>query len=252
PNFHGLEMLPLLGAILLVLAILAFRPRPRATMLAVIAANIAMTLIAQRNVAMFALTAVPLLALVVNPWWADTVGRWPPLQRFGRLARSGHTTPLVLAGVAWLAVITLSRGQIAGRTIVPEGFSSTRFPVAAVTEARQAGLEGRLFHEFIWGGYVLHAWPEQRVFIDGGTDFYGSALLKTHQAVIGLQPGWRDSLETYRIELVLVRSRSSLAAELARDATWRVWHCDSTAALFTRHQHDPPPAAIPSPECLSR
>ena len=37
--------------------------------------------------------------------------------------------------------------------------------------ARAEKLQGRIFHDFIWGGYLLYAWPEQKVFIDGGTDF---------------------------------------------------------------------------------
>ena len=51
-----------------------------------------------------------------------------------------------------------------------------------------------MFNNFIWGGYLLHAWPEQRVFIDGGTDHYGEKLFNEYIQVWNLDPGWRDVL----------------------------------------------------------
>jgi hypothetical protein len=100
--------------------------------------------------------------------------------------------------------------------------------------ARGEGISGRIFHEFVWGGYLLWAWPEQKVFIDGGSDFYGGELLRAHREVISLQPGWRDSLDVWRIDLVLVRSDGAMASELVREPAWRSWYADSTATLFQR------------------
>ncbi|HXF94997.1 MAG TPA: hypothetical protein VNI61_02725, partial [Gemmatimonadales bacterium] len=116
------------------------------------------------------------------------------------------------------------------------------FPAEAVARARAAGLEGRIFHEFAWGGYLLHAWPEQPVFIDGQTDLYGEELARQYLQVATLAPGWRAVLDEWRIALVLVPTRSRLAAELARDGAWSVWHCDETAVLF-RRQDGAAPAA---------
>jgi hypothetical protein len=106
--------------------------------------------------------------------------------------------------------------------------------VAVVEQARAEGLTGRLFHEFIWGGYLLWAWPEQKVFIDGGSDFYGGDLLRAHRHVVNIQPGWADSLDVWRIDLVLVPTLGPMGAELAREPGWRVWQADSTATLFQR------------------
>ena len=53
-----------------------------------------------------------------------------------------------------------------------------------------------MFNNFIWGGYLLQAWPEQRVFIDGGTDHYGEQLFNEYIQVWNLEPGWRDVLGT--------------------------------------------------------
>jgi hypothetical protein len=118
--------------------------------------------------------------------------------------------------------------------VIPNGFDPIRFPVAAVDRARAEGVSGRIFHEFTWGGYLLWAWPEQKVFIDGGSDFYGGELLRAHRHVLNIQPGWRDSLDTWRTDLVLVRTDGAMADELVHEPAWRPWYADSTATLFRR------------------
>ncbi|HEX9166073.1 MAG TPA: hypothetical protein VF862_09190, partial [Gemmatimonadales bacterium] len=148
--------------------------------------------------------------------------------------RSGRTLPYVVITVALLGALALGRGRVGSVEIIPDGFDPERFPVAAVERARAEDVPGRIFHEFVWGGYLLWAWPEQKVFIDGGSDFYGGELLRAHREVIGIQPGWRDSLEVWRIDLVLVRSDGAMAGELARESAWRAWYSDSTATLFRR------------------
>jgi hypothetical protein len=106
--------------------------------------------------------------------------------------------------------------------------------VAVVRRARAEHLQGHIYHSFIWGGYLIYAWPEQKVFIDGGTDFYGTDLLKNYMAIGGLAPGWRDSLAQWNISLALIQPGSSLAHELLREPGWRLHDCDATAALLQR------------------
>ncbi len=95
-----------------------------------------------------------------------------------------------------------------------------------------------MFNNFIWGGYLLHEWPEQRVFIDGGTDHYGEKLFNEYIQVWNLEPGWRDVLKRWDID-------SGAAA--ARAAGWPTSWCgtrDGDLALrFDRR--DPAAGARP-------
>jgi len=103
-----------------------------------------------------------------------------------------------------------------------------------VVKARAERLEGTLFNSFIWGGFLLLAWPEQRVFIDGGTDHYGDKLFEEYVQVWNLDPGWREIIKRRSIDMALVPPQSRLADELVRDENWTVWYCDSTAALLRK------------------
>ncbi len=135
---------------------------------------------------------------------------------------------------AALIGLGLAGGRIGETRFLPDRLDASEFPVAAVDRARASGLSGRIYNEFHWGGYILFAWPEQKVFIDGQTDFYGEALLRDYAAVRELAPGWRDILDRWRIQIVMVPSQTSLTHELARDPGWVLWHCDPTAAVLQR------------------
>jgi len=235
PDFHSVDLYPFLATLLAVMVMLALRPRPHWTHLVVLLGNTAMALISQRNIVLFALLSIPLLALDLAPWWDDTVAGSAFVRRFASNARTGATVPYVGLTLAVLALLAINHGRLAGHQVLADQFSAKRFPVQAVHRARSAGLQGRLFHEFIWGGYLLYSWPEQKVFIDGGTDFYGGALMRAQRSIINVQPGWRDSLDTWHIDMALLRSDGAMAAELGREPAWALWYRDSTAVLLRRH-----------------
>jgi hypothetical protein len=95
-------------------------------------------------------------------------------------------------------------------------------------------VNGRIYNDYTWGGYMIYAWPEQKVFIDGGADFYGPELTRTWAMIGQLQPFWRDSLERFGVDLALVPTSSAFAYELLREPGWRLIDCDQTAALVRK------------------
>jgi hypothetical protein len=235
PDFHHLFGKILLGALLGMIALLACLPRrPHAAQLLTLLAMTYFVLTAQRNIQLFGVTAVPVMAMLLDTHWRG-LPDWHGIRAvFQRDAPLGSTTPYVLAMVAMFGFLAVGSGQIAGKQVIPNAVSADVFPVAVVRRARAEQLRGRIYHSFIWGGYLIYAWPEQRVFIDGGTDFYGTDLLKNYMAIGGLAPGWRDSLAQWNISLALVQPSSSLAHELLREPGWRLHDCDATAALLQR------------------
>jgi hypothetical protein len=240
PNFHSHDLYPFLASLLAVMLVLALRPRPHWTHLVVLLGTVAMALVSQRNITLFGLVAVPLLSQDLAPLWSRTVGMWPSAQRFAAMARSGMTLPYLLGGTALLTMLGASHGRVAGYEVLADEFSRKDFPVDVVRQAREAGIRGRIFHEFTWGGYLLYAWPEMPVFIDGGTDFYGGELMRAQRVVLFLQPGWRDSLDAWRIDLALLATKGAVTAELLRDSSWTPLFRDTTATLF-RHERGSPP-----------
>jgi hypothetical protein len=235
PDFHTVNGKLFLLVLLAVIATLALtRRRPSMPVLLVLLANVAFSLVSQRNIELFALLALPLLALTYDAEWRAL----PVLRRAKEVFQREHAGAFSGVGAAVcslvLAGVALAGGRIAGIDVVPDRYDPKAFPVAAVAEGRKARLEGRMFNNFIWGGYLLQAWPEQRVFIDGGTDHYGEDLFNQYIQVWNLEPGWREVLTRWKIDLALVQPQSRMADELIRDQAWRIWYCDSTAVLLRR------------------
>ena len=232
PDFHTAGGKMLLAALLGIIALLALVPgRPTGPRLLLLLANVAFTLQARRNIPLLAATVFPVLAIHYDAAWRR-LPDWRGVRKvFERDARRGRDAPFIAAVTLFLVALGLLRGSVLGYQLIPAQLDRHEFPVAAVQRARTVGVEGRIFHDFIWGGYILYAWPEQRVFIDGGTDFYGPELMKTYMSMTGLQPGWRDTLAAREIGLVLMPTQSPIVNELAQDG-WLVRYCDPTAALL--------------------
>jgi hypothetical protein len=247
PDFHQIDGRIFLLGILGVLGALTFRrERPSYPHLLVITMTLAFGLISVRNVSLFGLVALPLVALHVNQAWRALPDFRGMRGRFALTARTGSTLPWVAPVAVALGALALAHGRVAGAQVVADDFDPATFPIAAVAKARAAHLEGRIYSEFVWGGYLVYAWPEQRIFIDGGTDFFGDPLYEEFAKVRRLAPGWRDILERWNIELALLGPRTSLAHELSRDSRWSPWYCDSVAVILRRR------SAVPAPYSLAQ
>ncbi len=115
------------------------------------------------------------------------------------------------------------------------GFQNTvKYPVGAVAYMESNGIQGRVFHEWVWGGYLIWNAPELKVFIDGRGDPYGSTgVFKDYlSAVSNENPG--AVLDKYHVEYVLMSADSPLVNFLKSTATWRVQYKDETSVLLHR------------------
>jgi hypothetical protein len=219
PDFHTVKF-ALIAIVLVVVALGAMPRRPRWPTLVLVALTLAFALGSARNLPLFGIVALPLVAAELAPLFP-----WdrPRARRTGRLV-------LVLPAIAMSAVFALARTT----HVLPATFNPQVFPVAAVKAARAAHVSGRLYSEFTWGGYVLYAWPEQRVFIDGQTDFYGDSIFRAYNEIHKLSPDWRARLATWRIDVALLDPDTPLGAALAREPDWHAIYRDSTAVLYSR------------------
>jgi hypothetical protein len=235
PDFHVLAGKAFMAVVLLIVAGLALYPRrPTATQLLVLLATLAFSLVSARNVELFGLTAVPLMALHFDPEWRGL--RILPRVRaaFAEELKARNRGMPALVVTPLLLALAVAQGRFGPVQVVQNRFDPAVFPVAAVRQAREAGVEGRLYSEFTWNGYILLAWPEQRVFIDGGTDHYGEAISAEEIRLWNLEPGWDEIVRRRDFSTMVLPVRSRLAYEIGRTPGWRRWYGDSTAVIYRR------------------
>jgi hypothetical protein len=199
-----------------------------------VCAGVAFALISVRNIPLFGLTALPILALHLDELWRRLPDPGGVRGRFEATAAQTSTLPWALAIGVLLCWLAAAGGRVGSLQLIRDRFDGTVFPVAAVAKARNEHLQGHLFNDFAWGGYVVYAWPEQKIFIDGGTDFFGEDVFREYVKIKGLGPGWRELLAKRDISLMLLERDAALTHELARDGRWNLWYCDSLSVMFRR------------------
>jgi hypothetical protein len=118
---------------------------------------------------------------------------------------------------------------------LPRDFDATIFPVAAVQWAKNERIEGRLFAEFNWGGYVFQAWPTQRVFVES-QQFYSEDLWLAYLRIASTKPGWRDELDRWNVTVVLFPVDTPLVRKLAADPHWELLYQDHVSGLLVRRE----------------
>jgi hypothetical protein len=233
PNFQELINVPFMLGLLLCLALLALTPtRIKLPWLAVLLVTVFFALRSYRNIALFGVTAWPLVALHAAEGWPRLR---KPFRFFGDVARLDPETrvgawsvPVALV----LLLIGLNRGEVGGIQVIDDKFDRHTFPVDAVTAARAAHLTGRVFHPWVWGGYLMEAWPGAPLHVDPLKFTQGT--MDSYTTIAEVRPGWESELARWKVETVLLRPEYTLAKEISKNPDWNVWYRDSTAVLFRR------------------
>jgi hypothetical protein len=244
PDFHAFYGRLFLVVLVGVIGLLAAGGRrPTVPRLLTVLVNVAFALVSLRNIPLFGVTALPLVALHLARGRAEGAGGVLGRVRARFEAVAGELVPGAWSAAAAAGMLLLPATP--ARALLRAEYDPRVFPVAAVERARAAGLTGRLFNEFEWGGYVLYAWPEQRVFIDGQTDFYGEDLAKTYALIRSAGGKWHRRFCDMEIAVVLVPPNAPLADRLSLNMSWGKLHSDSTAVVFVQSgesaSHDPSP-----------
>ena len=144
-----------------------------------------------------------------------------------------------LRGGAWslLTVIVVASLLISGQSVDAShqgnGFDPSLFPVQAVDWLSVHPQSGKMFNEFMWGGYIIfRLWPEQKVFIDGQTDFYGADLVADYLTAFNARDGWQDILEEYEVNWVILPCDAPLVEALEADTQWHILYQDGVSAIL--------------------
>ena len=111
-----------------------------------------------------------------------------------------------------------------------------QYPQDAVSYMVQHSVNGPMFNEYGWGGYLIWALgPEHKVFIDGRADIYEyGGVLSDYMSITTLKPGSLSVLSKYGVRSCLLQREAPLAVVLATLPDWEPVYRDSMAVLFVR------------------
>ena len=223
PDFHDtwLRLFEVEAVLLVVAWVLAGRLDLFDVLVA--GAAFAASLQAQRNVSLFAVLAIPQLAMYGAMAWSRHRERLPRIRRrrppawFG-----GGLLAAVVAGTAAAVVPQLTAAAAAT-------YESTHEPKAAADWAGAHLAGHRLYSIDTWGGYLANRFPNGRVvYLYDETAVFGDAVLQRYLDLHDLRPDWTTVLPSAGVtDAILPAGASEVAALLTE--SWSIDCRDSAS-----------------------
>jgi hypothetical protein len=181
------------------------------------------SLIATRQMPLFAIAAAPYLAAHGGEALTELAAqlRLGVPRMVGVARQPGRNVDLgALAVAAVVLAIALASG-----TDAP---ALTGFPMGALGALKPGP---GLLNQYDWGGYLIWSAPQTPVFVDGRLVPYLGPVMDDYTTVVGLHPGWRDVIARRGIRQILVRPTDPVAVR-ARDLGWPIRASSDTFVLI--------------------
>jgi len=233
PDFHKRTFLPLALLLLSTAGAMALSPKPpRRGEIFLVLITAFGALRSVRHIPIFSLFAAPVLAKHL----------WAILQSRGwdKLLTGEETRPnaikLVINILLLIAPLALGVSRVWHFATHQREYAEIRNPVAAVEFLKSHHLPGPIYNRYGWGGYLIYQlYPDYRVYIDGRADVYGDAFFTEAVHTYDGLLNWRDSLNKYNIQTVIIEPDVALTLFLRNDdQEWSKVYEDDQAVIFCR------------------
>ncbi|MBM3786435.1 MAG: hypothetical protein FJW30_18915 [Acidobacteria bacterium] len=197
-----------------------------------------------RHVPIFLLVAGPIVASELSIWWRESVIGLPKRSLSRTFAELSRDLRPKFAGTSvWVLVPVIALAFLENPISWPRTFPEVRFPVEFI-ERHKLELEAkRVLTTDEWGDYLSYRfYPNQRVFFDGRSDFFGEALGKDYLSLLRGGADSEQRIEKFQFEAALLPLDWPIHLMLRKDPRWRVVEENKRLALFVRVLDPPRPA----------
>jgi hypothetical protein len=108
------------------------------------------------------------------------------------------------------------------------------YPRAALEFMQRQHLNGRIFNQYKWGGYMEWHAPELKPFVDGRADiFVYNGVFEDFLRATALKHSF-EILDKYKIDYVFLQPNQPLDYLLEHSPAWHPIYSDKVAVLFER------------------
>jgi len=182
----------------------------------------------RRFLIVFLIVFAPLLATMLTRW----------VEEYSPAKDKPLCNAALIATIAGMIIWAFPSQQLLENVVVQD------YPVQAAKYLQAHPVEGPLFNDYGWGGYLIWSLhPQQKVFIDGRADIYEySGVLPDYLSIVRIEPGALSLLRKYNVQTCLVRRKEAISTLLAASPEWEQTYADELSAIFVRRR-----SALPSP-----
>lgn len=199
----------------------------------------AIVLCAFTLLALQAVRLLPLYGIIALPLLAGgLVGAWPVFSDRNETplnSTEGRVNWLAApVGVALMALMLLNAPQ-SQTGVEPRTDASFQYPVGGANYIAKLTQPVRMYNEFSWGGYLIYRlYPQHLVFIDGRADMYREGVFDDFIRVQNVSPQWREALDRYRVNLVILPHDTPLGYALDHESGWKVGYEDGVSVVYQK------------------
>jgi hypothetical protein len=172
--------------------------------------------------------------ILVAPVVSRQLAKWWDSYDFARDRRSPNVAMIALSLViVWFAFPSSRQLQAQVRS---------GNPIGAVEFIQREGLSGRMLNDYNYGGYLIWALPQKKVFVDGRADVYEwTGVLQDFADWATLQVDPNVLLEKYGIDFCLLTRHSPMSKVLPYLPGWKKAYSDDDSVVFVRRGSSTPP-----------
>jgi hypothetical protein len=207
---------------------------------AVFAALAYLSVLARRNMGIFAFGAPPVVALCAS----GLIARASPAARraFERVGTWCAPALLAFCVVYVAATVTNAAYRSDGRTHeFGFGVLEANDAAPAVAFARAAGLPGKVYNDMSMGGYLTWDDPTgDGVFMDGRLEVYDNEFYRYYQSAFRERGVWQSQVDRYGANTAIIfhrwGNRQGLIAAIMADPAWTLVYHDPVAVIFVRRE----------------
>jgi hypothetical protein len=133
-------------------------------------------------------------------------------------------TAVILLGITWLMP---TNQQLLSRV-------ARVYPIGAVAYIHEHHLQGPIFNDFNWGGFLIYALPDTPVSIDGRTNVHGAARIENSWNTWNLGTNWQSDPNLASANLIIAEPALPLTKALANNPHYQLAFSDGVSLLFVR------------------
>jgi len=173
----------------------------------------------ERMVFVFGILAMPVLCRLIAAAW--------------NLRGTNRNRVLLNAVVITIATYVIVQRFPSSRELTEQVNKGN--PVKALNFVRRSGLSGRMLNDYNYGGYLIWAAPERKVFADGRGDVYDwTGVLKDYTKFANLLENPRFLLDKYRIDYCLLDRNLPISRVMQLLPDWKSVYSDDMSIVFVR------------------
>jgi hypothetical protein len=195
-----------------------------------------MSLGSVRHVPIFVTVCAPVIASEISDWWRRWTGEAKKSSLLGIVNQmSGDLAPSFLRVSAWPFLLVGTLALMGAPIKWPKDFPALVFPVKMIHDHSGEILNTRLLTTDQWGDYLIYLNPQQKVYVDGRSDFYGAEIGNEYLRLTGGQWNWREIMKKNAFTSVLLPVELPICQLLKLDPEWKVEE-DSGKTILLVHR----------------